>query len=88
MGITFVDVKVTNPARPKKSAVHPLLVDSGATFSVIPASDLKRLGIKPVREKEFLLANGECVTMKLGDALFALAGDGHRFIHPDRCNTG
>jgi clan AA aspartic protease len=72
MGVTFVDVKITNPAQPKKSAVHELLVDSGAIYSVLPASALKKLGIKPVREREFLLANGEKVTMQLGDALYSL----------------
>ncbi len=74
MGITFVKVKVSNPARPKKAAVHELLVDSGAVYSLIPVKDLKKLGIKPVREEEFSLGNGEAVTKKVGNALFELHG--------------
>jgi clan AA aspartic protease len=75
MGITFVKVKVSNPARPKKKAVaYELLVDSGAIYSLLPARDLKKLGIKPVREEEFTLANGETVKRLVGNALFELHG--------------
>jgi predicted aspartyl protease len=74
MGITFVKVKITNPARPKKTAIYELLVDSGAIYSVVPARDLKKLGIKAVREEEFILANGEAVTMRVGNALFEYLG--------------
>jgi predicted aspartyl protease len=74
MGITFIKVKVSNPARPKKKAVHELLVDSGAVYSLLPVKELKKLGIKPVREEVFSLGNGECVTKKVGNALFEFAG--------------
>jgi clan AA aspartic protease len=75
MGITFVKVKVSNLAQPKKAAVFDVLVDSGAIYSVLPEKVLKKLGIKPVREKEFLLANGDVVTMRIGDAFFEFQGD-------------
>jgi predicted aspartyl protease len=74
MGITFVKVTVSNPARPKKAAVHELLVDSGAIYSLLPVKDLKALGIKPVREEVFSLGNGEKVTKGVGNALFELQG--------------
>jgi clan AA aspartic protease len=74
MAITFVKVKVANPARPKKSATHEFLVDSGAVYSVMPAADLKRLGIKPTSEEEFTLANGETVRYDVGNALFEFRG--------------
>lgn len=54
--------------------MHELLVDSGAVYSLIPVKDLKKLGIKPVREEEFSLGNGEAVTKKVGNALFELHG--------------
>jgi uncharacterized protein (DUF433 family)/predicted aspartyl protease len=75
MGLTFVDVKVANPARPKKASVFEFLVDSGAVYSVVPAKDLKKLGIKPVRTKEFILANGEKVTKEVGNALYEFGGE-------------
>ena len=74
MGITFVKVKVSNPARPKKAAVHELLVDSGAIYSLLPAKEVKKLGIKSVREEEFSLGNGQRVKVKVGNALFEFEG--------------
>ncbi|MBI3004691.1 MAG: aspartyl protease [Ignavibacteriales bacterium] len=46
------------------------LVDSGAIYSVGPAAILKKLGIKPIAEQEFRLANGEKIVRKKGVALF------------------
>jgi predicted aspartyl protease len=74
MGITFVKVTVSNPARPKKAAVHELLVDSGAIYSLLPVSELRKLGIKAVREEVFRLGNGASITKKVGNALFELQG--------------
>jgi predicted aspartyl protease len=74
MGITFVNVKVSNPARPKKAAVHELLVDSGAIYSLLPVKELKKIGIKPVREEVFRLGNGVRITKKVGNALFEFQG--------------
>jgi predicted aspartyl protease len=74
MGITFVRVKVGNPARPRKADEFEMHVDSGAIYSVLPARDLKKLGIKAVREEEFTLANGEKIKMGVGNALFEFSG--------------
>jgi clan AA aspartic protease len=74
MAITFVKVKVSNPAKRKKSATHEFLVDSGAIYSVLPAKDLKALGIKPESTEEFLLANGETIQKRVGNALFEFEG--------------
>ena len=74
MGITFVKMRVSNPARPKKAFTKDFLVDSGAVYSVMPAKELKALGIKPVRKEEFLLANGEKVTKGVGNAFFEFQG--------------
>ena len=45
MGITFLKVKIINPERPGKSQTCEFLVDSGAVYSVVPQSILKKLGI-------------------------------------------
>ena len=43
MGVTFLKLKITNPARPKKkSRVLKFLVDSGAVYSVVPQSISKQ----------------------------------------------
>ncbi len=70
MSITFLKVKVINPEQPKKSAECEFLVDSGAVYSVVPQSILKKLGIKPTSIQEFILANGEVVKKPIGNAYF------------------
>ena len=46
------------------------LIDSGAIYSVVPASILEKLGIKPITEQEFRLADGSKIVRKKGIALF------------------
>ena len=74
MGITFLKAKVINPEQPKKSAECEFLVDSGAVYSVVPKSILKKLSIKPTSSEEFILANGEVVKKPLGNAYFEYEG--------------
>ena len=50
------------------------LVDTGATFSMIPASQLRRLGIEPDETVEFELAGGEIAEYPTGWAGFAATG--------------
>ena len=45
MGFIYVDVGVSNPSTPETSEEIRVLVDTGATLSVLPASLLERLGI-------------------------------------------
>ncbi|MDI6606416.1 MAG: aspartyl protease [Candidatus Omnitrophota bacterium] len=70
MGLTVLKVEVGNPAKPKVTEKVEFLVDSGAIYSVVPSGILKKLGIKPLSEEEFRLANGEIIRRKKGIALF------------------
>lgn len=74
MAITFLKLKVSNPANPKKKAEFDFLIDSGALYSVIPSEELKKLGVKPTFQEEFILANGERVKWPVGNALFEYKG--------------
>jgi len=74
MSITFLDIKVKNPQNPVKTAKGHFLVDSGAVFSVMPASVLKKLGIEPTDKQSFSLANGEVIEKQVGNALFGYLG--------------
>jgi clan AA aspartic protease len=74
MGITYVELEVSNIAAPKKKQKLEFLVDSGAVFSVVPAAVLRKLGIKPREKQEFRLANGEKIVRRKGSALFRLNG--------------
>ncbi len=70
MGLTVLEIEVGNPAKPNITAKIEFLIDSGAIYSVVPTSILKRLGIKPLGEQQFRLANGTKVLRKKGVALF------------------
>jgi clan AA aspartic protease len=70
MGLTTLKVEVGNPATPEKVETVEFLIDSGAIYSVVPAPILEKLGIKPLTEEEFRLANGETIKRKKGVALF------------------
>src|SRR5437667_236654 len=70
MSITYLDLKIRNPQNPKKQTIGHFLVDSGAVFSVMPASVLKKLGIKPTYKQKFSLANGEVIEKEVGNGLF------------------
>lgn len=70
MGLTVLKVEVGNPANPEVTEEVELLVDSGAIYSVVPTPILEKLGIKPLAEQEFRLANGSKVVRKKGIALF------------------
>ena len=74
MGLTYIDVEVANPARPRRTMRLTLLVDSGALYSVVPASTLRKLGVKPHSRRSFILADGTKITRRVGDLLFRLDG--------------
>lgn len=70
MGLTVLELEVGNPAKPKKTQKLEFLIDSGAVYSVVPGRVLKKLGIKPVAEETFRLADGSKIVRKKGIALF------------------
>ena len=70
MGLTVLEIEVGNPAKPDVTEKIEFLIDSGAIYSVVPTSVLKRLRIKPLGEQQFRLANGSKILRKKGIALF------------------
>ncbi|MCK4625605.1 MAG: retroviral-like aspartic protease family protein [Phycisphaerae bacterium] len=72
MGLTNIEVNVENPFDPQRHAIITFLVDSGAVYSVIPADELEKLGIKPSGERTFFLANGQPVKRRIGEARITL----------------
>ena len=70
MGLTVLEIEVGNPAKPDVTEKIEFLIDSGAIYSVVPTSVLKRLGIKPLAEQQFRLANGKKILRKKGGAVF------------------
>jgi clan AA aspartic protease len=70
MGITYVELEVANVAKPDSGETLRFLVDSGAVYSVVPTMVLEKLGIEPLSEEQFMLANGEKIVRKKGGAVY------------------
>ncbi|MBA7715741.1 hypothetical protein ES703_124797 [subsurface metagenome] len=68
--MTVLEIEVGNPANPEVTEKVEFLIDSGAVYSVVPTPVLEKLGIEPLAEEEFRLANGDKVVRKKGIALF------------------
>ena len=72
--MTQVALKVKNPQKPSKAFEGEFLVDSGASYTVVPEKILKKLGIKPAGKEEFSLADGRIISRKVGSALYEYEG--------------
>lgn len=72
--MTTVSLKVKNIADPKKVFEGDFLVDSGATYTVVPKEKLAKMGVKPERVDTFALADGKIIKRKVGNALYEYKG--------------
>ena len=70
MGFLNVAVEVSNLEAPKRSATLNMLVDSGAYSSVVPASVLRELGVRPSGTDVFTLAAGRRIRRQVGAVWF------------------
>jgi aspartyl protease family protein len=65
LGFTRTIVEVANAERPDLKGDVELLVDSGASYSIIGGDFLGKLQVQPLGEREFTLANGERIRRKV-----------------------
>ena len=76
MGLTYVDGTVTGPAG--TGANVRFLVDSGATYTLLPHAVWTALGLAPKRTMAFTLADGTQVSRDVSECHLSLPeGDGH-----------
>jgi len=76
MGVTYVEGVVTGPTG--KHANVRFLVDSGATYTLVPHDVSKGLGLVPKRTVTFTLANGTTIERAVSECHLALPeGEGH-----------
>ena len=68
--MTNVRMIIKNPQQPKKQFKGEFLVDSGASYTVVPGQILQKLGVKPQREETFVLADGTTIKRKVGSVLY------------------
>jgi clan AA aspartic protease len=59
MGITYVEGEIRGP-RGKQADVK-FLIDSGATYTLLPKAVWKAIGLKPKRQMSFTLADGTTI---------------------------
>ncbi len=70
MGLTVLRLEVGNPATPDVTETVEFLIDSGALYSIFPGPVLQKLGINPLAEQTFRLANGQSIRRQTGVALY------------------
>ncbi len=58
MGLTRIEVTLKRPGGWKRTYRDTFLVDTGATDSMAPASQLRAIGIKPIGQRSYELADG------------------------------
>lgn len=76
MGITYIEGVVTGPTG--KQATVRFLVDSGATYTLLPHDIWQAIGLTPKRTATFTLADGTAVERRISECHIALPqGEGH-----------
>ena len=74
MGLFCTIIEVANPADPVYHEIEPI-VDTDATYSMLPATLMENtLGLPPMEEMTFTLADGEKRAYGLGEARFRYEG--------------
>jgi len=59
MGVTYIEGQVKGPSGKQENV--KFLVDSGATYSLLPKTAWEAIGLKPKRELSFTLADGTTI---------------------------
>lgn len=70
MGITYIEGQVKGP-RGKQAEVR-FLIDSGATYTLLPKGVWKAVGLKPKRQMTFTLADGTSIDRQISEAYLVL----------------
>ena len=78
MGPTLAKVEVSNAEHFDLRAELDLLVDTGATYTIIRGDFLKKLQVKPIEERAFTLADGQKIRRMMGGVRMRI-GDRHGF---------
>jgi clan AA aspartic protease len=74
MGLTYVTVALRAPGARKRYEAN-FLVDTGATDSLAPATEQRRIGVKPVGKMAYELADGTLQEYPFGLAEISFMGE-------------
>jgi clan AA aspartic protease len=76
MGVTYIEGEVRGPSG--KSERVRFLVDSGATYSLLPKAIWEAIGLAPKRRLSFVLADGTTVERSVSEAFLVIPqGEAH-----------
>ncbi len=74
MGVFRVKARIWNPLDPSKSRDEELLVDTSATYTVIPHDILEALNIKILRHVRLRLADNRVIEKPVGEVGIEIEG--------------
>ncbi|GAH71648.1 unnamed protein product [marine sediment metagenome] len=76
MGVTYVEAQVKGSSGKQENV--KFLVDSGATYSLLPKAVWETIGLKPKRKVSFTLADGTTVERSVSEAFITFPqGEAH-----------
>lgn len=75
MGAIYTNVIIRNPADNNKSWEGRFLVDTGATESLVPAPCLEAIGLKPISQREYELADGSKIELGIAPGVIEFMGE-------------
>ena len=75
MGATYVDVTIRNPADRRRNWTGKFLVDTGAFDSLVPRRRLEEIGLQPVGQRDYVLADGKSIALDIAVAEIEFEGE-------------
>ncbi len=75
MGATYVDVTIRNPADRRRNWTGKFLVDTGAFDSLVPRERLEEIGLQPVGQRDYVLADGKSIALDITVAEIEFEGE-------------
>ncbi len=75
MGVTHVEVTISNPAAPERNWRGSFLVDTGAIDSLVPRPHLEAIGLQPIGQRVYETGDGREVTLDITIARIDLMGE-------------
>ena len=72
MGLTTITAKI---GKDNEVLEMEFLVDSGASFTVLPEKAWKKLGLEPIFKRKFSLADGTIIQRDISEVWFEFGGE-------------
>ncbi|MEN2975427.1 MAG: aspartyl protease family protein [Candidatus Caldarchaeales archaeon] len=76
MGYVWLKARICNPIKREKYIEVEFLADSGAIYTAVPESLMKKIGVEEIGRGRFKLADGRVVEYPVGEAFIEIEGSG------------